>query len=79
MRAVLALLLLGCLGFPARADQFDEWCGQVTLPSSLAVCSDPGLLDLTRERQQAYDGARARVGEAGASTLLADQKAGVAS
>ena len=79
MRAVLALLLLGCLGFPARADQFDEWCGQVTLPSSLAICSDPGLLDLTRERQQAYDGARARVGEAGASTLLADQKAWVAS
>jgi hypothetical protein len=39
MRAVLALLLLGCMGFPARADQFDEWCGQVTLPSSLAICT----------------------------------------
>jgi uncharacterized protein/predicted aspartyl protease len=69
-------------GFPnstAYADVLDAWCAQAKLPSSIAVCGDPELRALTIERQHAFDGARARVGEAQAPALLADQNAWVKS
>lgn len=79
---VFALAAAFLLAFPvstARAAPLDEWCAQVTVPSSIAMCSDPDLRALAIERQHAFDGARTRVGEARYGVLLADQKAWVAS
>jgi uncharacterized protein len=78
MHSVLALLLLVLPVSLAYAAPLDEWCAQVTVPSSIAICSDPWLRALAIERQHAFDEARARVGEARYTALLADQKAWVA-
>lgn len=79
MRAVLALLLLAYSIGAANAAPLDDWCAQVTVPSSIAICSDPELRALAIERQHAFDEARGRVGEARYGVLVADQKAWVAS
>lgn len=63
----------------ANADQLDEWCAQAKLPSSIALCSDPELRALAIERQQAFDEARAGIGEERAHRLLNDQKGWIAS
>jgi TonB family protein len=57
----------------------DEWCAQVKLPSSIAVCSDGELRALATERQRAYDEARARLNLEQQKALLADQQGWVAS
>jgi uncharacterized protein len=77
MRLTLALLLLSFLVSPGRADPLDDWCKAVRLPSSIAICSDPDLRALARERQQAFDKARARLSPEGQKELLADQNAWV--
>jgi uncharacterized protein/predicted aspartyl protease len=74
---VALVLLVGWVG-DAAADQLDSWCPQAKLPSSIAICSDPELRALAIERQHAFNDARARIGEAKASVLLADQNAWVA-
>jgi uncharacterized protein YecT (DUF1311 family) len=79
MRSVLALFLLAFPISAADAAPLDEWCAQVTAPSSVALCSDTELKALAVERQHAFDEARARVGEARYGVLLADQKAWVMS
>ena len=38
-------------------------CAGVKLPSSLVVCSDPELMRLADERQEAINEARGRIGE----------------
>jgi uncharacterized protein YecT (DUF1311 family) len=63
----------------ARADPFDDWCKTAKLPSSIAICSDPELLTLARERQHAYDEAKANLSPAQQKALLADQNAWVKS
>jgi uncharacterized protein len=80
MRFSPALVLLSFfLASPIRADVLDGWCAQATLPSSITICSDPGLRALTIERQHAFDAARARVGQTRFPALMADQNAWVAS
>ncbi len=59
--------------FPRRLDGLDDWCQQVKLPSSIAICSDGELRALLIERQHAYDGAKARLSAAQQKALLADQ------
>ena len=54
-------------------------CAQVTLPSSIVICSDAELSLLADERQQAFNEARARLGEDRFSQLWEDQKAWVRS
>ena len=71
MRAVAALLLLLITVQPARA--FD--CTGVTLPSSIVICSDPELMRIADERQQAVNEARARLPEPQFKQLMADQNA----
>ncbi len=78
MRSAPALVLLA-FSTAAVAAPLDEWCAQVTVPSSIAICSDPELRALAVERQHAFDDARGRVGEARYGVLLADQKAWVVS
>ena len=79
MRRTFALLLFAGLASSAHADPFDDWCKTAHLPSSIAICSDPELLALTRERQQAYEEAKARLGTEQQKMLLADQNAWVRS
>jgi len=79
MRFAVALFLLACPMSAASAAPLDEWCAQVTLPASIAICSDPDLRVLAIERQRAFDEARARVGGSGYGVLLTDQKGWVAS
>jgi uncharacterized protein/predicted aspartyl protease len=57
-------------GGPAQA--FD--CAGVTFPSTIVICSDPGLMRLADERQAAINEARARIGEAAWPALWDDQK-----
>jgi S1-C subfamily serine protease/uncharacterized protein len=54
-------------------------CVGVTLPSSLVICSDPELMQLGDERQEAINEARGRVGEDRWPELWEDQKAWVRS
>jgi uncharacterized protein YecT (DUF1311 family) len=79
MRRTFALLLFAGSVSSAHADPFDDWCKTVRLPSSIAICSDPELLELTRERQNAYNEANARLGTYQQKALLADQNAWVKS
>ena len=79
MHLRLTLALSALTIFPAAAAPLDDWCAQVTTPSSIALCSDAELRALAIERQHAFDEARARVGEPRYGALLADQKAWVAS
>ena len=60
MWIVAAAFLWALLGSgPAAA--FD--CANATLPSSLILCSDPELIGLADERQEAINEARGRIGE----------------
>jgi hypothetical protein len=54
-------------------------CADVQLPSSKVICSDPELMRLTDERQEAINEARARIGEEAWPALWEDQKAWVRS
>jgi hypothetical protein len=54
-------------------------CAGVTLSSSLVICSDPELMRLADERQEAINEARARIGEDRWPQLWEDQKAWVRS
>src|SRR5271165_3124513 len=54
-------------------------CTGVTLPSSLVICSDPELVRLADERQEAINEARGRIGEDRWPELWEDQKAWVRS
>src|SRR5678809_1407964 len=64
MRFAVALFLLACPMSAASAAPLDEWCAQVTLPASIAICSDPDLRVLAIERQRAFDGQHSQVGVA---------------
>jgi TonB family protein len=59
--------------FPVLGDNLDQWCSQVRLPSSIAVCSDRDLRALAIERQHAFDTAKARLSPDQQKALLADQ------
>jgi hypothetical protein len=73
---IVALILSIVLG-SGTAAAFE--CIGVTLPSSLVICSDPELMRLTDERQEAINEARARIGEEAWPALWEDQKAWVRS
>ena len=49
-------------------------CVGVTFPSTVVICSDPELMRLTDERQEAINEARARIGEQAWPALWEDQK-----
>jgi hypothetical protein len=61
-------------GFAALGDGLDEFCKSVTLPRTIALCSDPELRTLAVERQHAFDEAKARLNPDQQKVLLADQK-----
>jgi predicted aspartyl protease len=73
---IIAFIMSMALG-AAVAAAFD--CAGVTLPSSSVICSDPELMQLADERQEAFNEARARVGEDRFPQLWEDQKAWVRS
>ena len=52
-------------------------CAGVTLPSTLVICSDPELMRLDDERQEAINEARGRIGEEAWPALWENQKAWV--
>jgi len=54
-------------------------CAGMTLPSTLVICSDPELMRLADERQEAINEARGRVGEEAWPALWENQKAWVRS
>jgi clan AA aspartic protease (TIGR02281 family) len=60
-------------------DALDEWCKTVSLPSSIALCSEPELRALTVERQHAYDEAKAKLNADQQKALLTDQNGWVKS
>jgi uncharacterized protein YecT (DUF1311 family) len=71
---IAALVIAVALLAPglARADHALQ-CDKVRLPSSLVICSDPDLLAIADERQQAYDEVWARLDAAQRTALQADQ------
>jgi uncharacterized protein len=71
--AVMLWILLGS----GTAAAFE--CTGVTLPSSLVICSDPELIRLADERQEAINEARGRIGEDRWPELWENQKAWVRS
>ena len=79
----LLAFIFGLVAFTASAAAFD--CQGVTMPSSLVICSDPELMRLADERQQAINAVRwKQTGENRLSPeddkrLLADQNAWVRS
>jgi uncharacterized protein len=73
---VLTLTLAPTLG-NGTAKAFD--CADVTLPSSIVICSDPELMRLADERQEAINEARERIGEEAWSELWENHKAWVRS
>jgi hypothetical protein len=54
-------------------------CAGVRLPSSVIICSDPELMRLADERQEAINEARGRIGEDAWPALWEDQKTWVKS
>ncbi len=54
-------------------------CASVRLPSSIVICSDPELMRLADQRQEALNEARGRIGEDAWPALWEDQKAWVRS
>jgi hypothetical protein len=75
---LIASLAAACwLQFTASAQAFD--CDKVALPSNIVICSDPELMGLADERQEAFNEARARLGEDRFPQLWEDQKAWVRS
>src|ERR1700751_4980064 len=73
----IAALFLGALLYSGTAAAFE--CTGVTLPSTLVICSDPELMQLGDERQEAINEARGRIGEERWLELWEDQKAWVRS
>jgi uncharacterized protein/peptidoglycan hydrolase-like protein with peptidoglycan-binding domain len=65
---VIGMWLLGA----GTAAAFE--CADVTLPSSIVICSDPALQRLADERQAAFNEARARLSPAQMHALWEDQK-----
>jgi len=77
MRLAVLVLTLGSIFGTGAAKAFD--CSSVTLPSSIVICSDPELMQLADERQDAIYEARARIGEEAWPALWENQKAWVRS
>jgi hypothetical protein len=73
---IVAVFLWAVLGSGSAA-AFE--CVGVTLPSSLVLCSDPELMRLADERQEAIYEARARIGEEVRPALWENRKAWVRS
>ena len=61
LAALILTLALGSVLGNGTAKAFD--CTGVTLPSSIIICSDPELMRLADERQDAINEARERIGE----------------
>ena len=61
--------------YSGTAAAFD--CAGMTLPSTLVICSDPELMGLANERQEAINEARGRIGEQAWPALWENQKAWV--
>jgi len=57
----------------AQGDALDDFCKTVTLPRTIALCSDAELRALTIERQKTFDEARSRLNPAQQKELLANQ------
>ncbi len=70
MRFVAFILSMFLVSGTAAA--FD--CVGVTFPPTVVICSDPQLIRLTDERQEAINEARGRIGEQGWPALWEDQK-----
>ena len=71
--AVLILTLaFGFMLANGAAKAFD--CSSATLPSSIVICSDPELIRLADERQEAISEARARIGEEAWPALWENQR-----
>lgn len=68
---LIALILAVVLG-SGTAAALD--CSGVTFPPTVVICSDPELIRLTDERQQAINEARARIGERAWPVLWEDQR-----
>src|SRR4051812_15471924 len=75
MRLISLVLSLSLLAPSAWA--FD--CSNVTLPSSAVICSDPELMRIADERQQAVNEARDRLSPQQLRELLDEQKAWIRS
>ena len=75
MRAwlTLVLALVAMIAAPARADELDAWCAQVTLPSSAAICSDPILRQEAVARQKLFETARAKLSAPAYEALTNEQ------
>jgi len=73
----LIALILGFLFSVETAGAFE--CTGVKLPSSIVICSDPELIRVADERQEAFNEARARLSEQQFKDLIADQTAWVRS
>jgi uncharacterized protein len=69
---IVAVFLWAVL-YSGTATAFE--CASVTLPSSLVICSDPELMRLANERQEAINEARGRIGEEAWPALWENQKA----
>jgi hypothetical protein len=73
----LIAVLLWALLYGGTAAAFE--CAGVTLPSTLVICSDPELMRLADERQEAINETRGRIGEEAWPALWENQKAWVRS
>jgi hypothetical protein len=78
MEAIAATLVVLPTLLGARAAPAFE-CANIQLSSSKVICSDPELMRLADERQEAINEARARIGEEAWPALWEDQKAWVRS
>jgi hypothetical protein len=78
--AFLSIAVL-CSAMQGNADpvELDDWCSQVSQPSSIALCSDPELRELAIQRNHAFEAARVRLSKDVYNTLLRDQKSWVRS
>jgi hypothetical protein len=74
---VILTFVLGCTFGNGAARAFD--CIGVTLPSSIVICSDPELMRLADERQEAINETRGRIGEEAWPVLWENQQAWVRS
>ena len=77
LAALVVTLALGSILGNGTAKAFD--CTGATLASSIVICSDPELMRLTDERQEAIKEARGRIGEEAWPDLWENQKAWVRS
>jgi uncharacterized protein/predicted aspartyl protease len=77
LAALVLTMALGSTLGSGTVRAFD--CTGLTLPSSIVICSDPELIRLADERQDAINEARERIGEDAWPALWDDQKAWVRS